>query len=63
MRSRLLPAVIVLLVVAGCASSSPPSSPRASRPPQVRCLNERAPGSPGDATTTPLVYLFCVQSP
>jgi hypothetical protein len=55
---RSIALLVVLLTLAGCATGSsggPGGSPR------VRCLSD--PGRDASATTRPLFFLFCMESP
>lgn len=53
----LLVVVALGLVVAGCASSTPPAR-RDAPPIRTRCLNDR-----GEGSTRPIIFLFCAESP
>jgi hypothetical protein len=54
---RLLVALLIVALVAGCAGVSPPP-PRGSQAPRVRCLS-----NPNETGTRPLLFFFCVESP
>jgi hypothetical protein len=54
---RLLVVLIVVVAVAGCATSYE-SVPRQSQRPRARCLAD-----PNETGTRPLFFLFCVESP
>ena len=54
---RLLLALVVLTLIAGCAGASSPP-PRGSQAPRVRCLSD-----PNETGMRPLIFFFCVESP
>ena len=59
--TRALLVLALLALLAGCASSSPPTPqqhPRAGSSPRVRCLT-----NPNETELRPLFFLFCVESP
>jgi len=50
---------VLLLALAGCATSSPPPARGSSaEAPRARCLSD-----PSETGTRPLIFLLCVQSP
>lgn len=56
----------LLLAVFGtaCSGASADSFPRATRAPDVRCMEPAQPGSPGrDPNARPMFFFFCMQSP
>jgi hypothetical protein len=55
---RSIALLVVLLTLAGCATGSSSGS---GGSPRVRCLSD--PGRDATATSRPLFFLFCVESP
>ena len=56
--ARVLIAITVVLVLAGCATAPR----RSSDSPSLRCVNEPGRGQSADSSR-PLFFLFCAQSP
>jgi hypothetical protein len=56
---RSIALLVALLTLAGCATGS--SSGQSGSSPRVRCLSD--PGRDAAATSRPLFFLFCVESP
>jgi hypothetical protein len=65
MTDRLALGALLLLALAGSACSvTSDSIPRATRAPDVRCMEPAQPGSPGqDPNARPMFFLFCMQGP
>jgi hypothetical protein len=52
----LVTVVLIVLTLAGCATSTAPAQGEAS--PRVRCLSD-----PRETGTRPLIFFFCIESP
>jgi hypothetical protein len=66
MIDRLALGALLLLAMSGiaCSGATSDSIPRATRAPDVRCMEPAQPGSPGqDPYARPMFYFFCMQSP
>ena len=53
-----LPLLLAVAVLAGCATTNPPSPAAPRESPRVRCLAD-----PTETAMRPLFFLFCMQSP
>jgi hypothetical protein len=66
MTHRLALGALLLLATSclSCSNASSDAFPRATRAPDVRCLEPAQPGSPvQDPYARPMFYFFCMQSP
>jgi len=59
---RLALGLALVLASAGCGATSSPNWQSVSESPRTRCMNQPQ-RSQNYSQTTPLFYLFCVESP